>query len=101
VFCSEPSKLGGRAVLRALDRPPAWGSAPAPDAPSAKHRWRLQCRSQPPLPSQPTQDARKLSALLFAAHVETLKRKGANTMKPSTATSSETELAPQQFLSVQ
>jgi hypothetical protein len=30
------------------DRPPAWGSAPAPGQPSAKHRWRLQCRSQPP-----------------------------------------------------
>jgi hypothetical protein len=29
-------------VLRALDRPPAWGSAPAPGAPRAKHRWRWQ-----------------------------------------------------------
>src|SRR5260221_7270771 len=27
---------GGRAVLRAPDRPPAWGSAPAPGQPSAK-----------------------------------------------------------------
>jgi hypothetical protein len=36
-------------VLRAPDRPPAWGSAPAPGQPSAKHRWRLQCRSQPPV----------------------------------------------------
>jgi hypothetical protein len=37
---------GGRAVLRAPDRPPAWGSAPAPGQPSAKHRWTLRQPSE-------------------------------------------------------